>query len=118
MSASTTKRLLVVSDNDTESTAIVHMVKYLGYEGHSTWSGRDALTSLAADQFDLVLVDECVSDIYVGDFIERELQLPNCPAIGLIQTTEGMPIKYDRSFGKCRAFAKNRLDKRGPWRCL
>jgi len=105
------KRLLVVGGNDWESETIVQIVKCLGYEGRSTWSAKDALAYLTADRFSLVIVDDHILDMYVGEFIDRALRLPNCPTIALMKTKKTRPIRYDRSRGKCRVFDKDRLDK-------
>lgn len=105
------RRLLIVNNDERESTMLMNLAKSMGYEAISTWSGRDALWTLSADQFDLLLVDHYLADMYVGDFINRVHLSPSRPSIILMTNRMGTPVKYDKSLGKCRAFEKDGFGK-------
>ena len=84
----------------------------LGQEASATWSGRDALDYLALAQFDFLLVDQYVADMYAGELIERVLRLPNHPRVVIMKNSETFePIEYDKSLGECEFFDKGKLDR-------
>ena len=106
------RRFLVVHNNERESGAIVSLFESLGQKVSATWSGRDALDCLAADRFDLLLVDEYVADMYVGDLIERVLRMANHPRVAIMKTGgKSKTIRYDKSLGECRVFEKGQSDQ-------
>jgi CheY-like chemotaxis protein len=51
------KRLLLVEDNPVNQELALAMLMELGVEAVSAWSGEEALVKLAAEQFDVVLMD-------------------------------------------------------------
>jgi len=84
----------------------------LGQEASATWSGRDALDYLALAQFDFLLVDQYVADMYAGELIERVLRLPNHPRVVIMKNSETFePIEYDKSLGECQFCDKGKLDQ-------
>jgi len=105
-------RLLIVDNDERESGKLVHLFEALGQEASATWSGRDALDHLASQRFDLLLVDQFVADMYVGDLIERAIRLPNCPHVAIMKTGgKSKTIRYDKSLGECRVFEKGQSDQ-------
>lgn len=90
------RRLLIVDNNEEESVALTELAISVGHEALSSWSGQDALKFLASNQFDLLLVDEFVADMYVGEFIEQVLRLSSPPRIGLMGVRQRNAMKYDR----------------------
>ena len=106
------RRFLVVHNNEQESGAIVTLFESLGQKVSATWSGREALDCLAADRFDLLLVDEYVADMYVGDFIERVLRMANRPRVVIMDTSGRFKtIRYDKSLGECHILDKGNRDE-------
>lgn len=106
------RRLLIVDNNEQESRTLVQLLESLGQEASATWSGRDALGYLATDRFDLLLVDQHVADMYVGEFIERALRLPNHPRVAIMKGSgKCKPIKYDKSLGECKFLDKGQSDQ-------
>jgi CheY-like chemotaxis protein len=106
------RRFLVVHNNERESGAIVSLFESLGQKVSATWSGRDALDCLAAERFDLLLVDGYVADMYVGDLIERVLRMANHPRVAIMKTGgKSKTIRYDKSLGECRFVEKGQSDQ-------
>jgi CheY-like chemotaxis protein len=106
------RRFFIVDNNEQESGTIVKLFKSLGQKASATWSGRDALDRLAADRFDLLLVDEYVADMYVGDLIERVFRLPNHPRVAIMKSGgKCKSIEYDKSLGEYRVFEKGQSDQ-------
>jgi len=105
-------RFLIVDNNEEEAGTLVQVLKSLGHEASATWSGRDALNFLGSDRFDLLLVDQYVADMYVGEFIERVLRLPNHPRLAVLKRTEKInPIKCHKSLGECEFLEKGQPDQ-------
>ena len=105
-------RLLIVDGNEQESSELVHLFEALGQEASATWSGRHALDHLASQRFDLLLVDQFVADMYVGDLIERVLRMANHPRVAIMKTGgKSKTIRYDKSLGECRFVEKGQSDQ-------
>lgn len=82
MPNSETSRVLIVHNDPREASALQHLVKKgMGCSAQSTWSGLEALDLLKTAQFDALLVDSYVPDLYVGEMIERVSLLPHAPQI-------------------------------------
>ena len=106
------RRFLIVDNDEQESNVLVHLFKSLGQEASATWSGRNALDYLASNQLDILMVDQYVADMYVGDLIERVFRLPNHPRVVIMRSGgKCKPIKYDKSPGGCRFFEKGQWGK-------
>jgi len=104
--------LLIVDNDEQESSELVHQFEALGQEASATWSGRDALSQLASKRFDLLLVDQFVADMHVGDLIERVLRMANHPRVAIMKSGgKCKSIKYDKSLGECRIFEKEQSDR-------
>jgi CheY-like chemotaxis protein len=84
------RRFLIVDNDEQESGVLVQLFKSLGQEASATWSGRNALEYLASNQLDLLMVDQHVADMYVGDLIERVLRLPNHPRVAIMRSVENI----------------------------
>jgi CheY-like chemotaxis protein len=111
MAGTQKRRFLILNNNERESDALVQMFKSLGHEAASTWSGRDALDYLRSARFDLLLVDQYVADMYVGEFIKRVLQLPNHPRIAITKGSRKLkPIKLHKLLGEFQFFDKEQPD--------
>ena len=105
-------RLLIVNNDEQESSELVHLFESLGQEASATWSGSDALGQLVSKRFDFLLVDQFVADMYVGDLIERAIRLPNRPHVAIMKIGgKAKTIRYDKSLGECRVFEKGKSDQ-------
>ena len=102
----TNKEILLVEGDDTVRTALEAEMKQLGHEPVTTWSGIDALGLLESGRFDVLLVEDYLPDMYIGDFLERVSQLPVRPKIWLMQTS---PAQDMRVYGsRCYSFVSKR----------
>jgi CheY-like chemotaxis protein len=103
--ASERRRFLIVDNNERESGALVQLLESLGHEASATWSGTDALDYLQSARFDLLLVDQHVADMYVGELIKRVLKMPNHPRVAIMKgSRELSPIEYDKSLEEFQFF--------------
>jgi hypothetical protein len=59
-----------------------------GFEARTTWSGYEALSVLEARGVDVLVVDDYVGDLHVGDFLKRVGHLAIQPWIIVMQATE------------------------------
>ena len=108
------RRILVVDKDDQESSALCSLLKRAGYETWVTRSGVHALKHLESNQFDMVLVDDYVVDIHVGELIRVACSLPSHPSIVVMQMWQARTdIRWDRSLGACSF-----VDKRQPKQIL
>lgn len=58
-------KILIVDDDEAVLIALERMLEGEGYRTVTAWSGREALTHAASNDFDLVLVDEHLSDVEI-----------------------------------------------------
>lgn len=92
----TDNKILLVENDDAVRMALEAEMKQLGHKPVATWSGIDALGLLESGRFDVLLVDDHLPDMYIGDFLERVSQLPVQPKIWLMQTG---PAQDTRVYG-------------------
>jgi CheY-like chemotaxis protein len=77
-----TSRVLIVHNDPLEANALQRLVeKGMRCSAQSTWSGLEALALLKTAQFDALLIDSYVPDLYVGELIEHVSSLPHPPQI-------------------------------------
>ena len=108
------RRVLIVDEDDQESSALRDFLKRAGYETRTTRSGMHALKHLESDHFDIVLVDDYVADMYVGEFIRVACSLPSHPSIVIMQMWQARTdVRWNRSLGACSF-----VDKRQPMQIL
>ena len=79
------KQILVVDNNDDARAALDEETKQLGHDSVATWSGIEALGLLASRGFDVLLVDNYLPDMYIGDFLERVSRFPVRPKVWVMQ---------------------------------
>ena len=113
MTVETRRRILIVDKDEEESNALCDFLKRAGYVTWATWSGVLALEHLELSHFDIVLVDDYVGDMYVGELIRAVCSLPSHPSIVVMQTWQARTdIRWDR-LGACSF-----VDKRQPIQIL
>jgi DNA-binding response OmpR family regulator len=96
------RRILIVDNDDQESSALCDFLKQAGFEAWATWSGVHALEHLELNHFDILLVDDYVADVYVGEFIRAVCSLPSHPSVVVMQTWQARTdIRWGRSLGAC-----------------
>ena len=79
------KRILIVDNEDSVRAVFRRLLEEAGYDTATTWSGIKALGLLTSRRFDVVLVDDYLADVYVGDFLERVWRLRTPPRVVVMQ---------------------------------
>jgi len=110
MDAKTQSRILVIDNDDQERAELADRLKMLGHSSAETWSGSEALRLLKSNRFDVLLVEDYLADMYIGDFLERVSALRDAPKVWLMRA---VPAEDMRTFGS-RSYpvvAKQHLEK-------
>jgi CheY-like chemotaxis protein len=110
MEPKTKSQILVVDNDDQERAELADKLKMLGHNSAETWSGSEALRLLKSKRFDVLLVEDYLADMYIGDFLERVSALNDAPKIWVMRA---MPVEYTSTFGS-RSYpvvAKKHLEK-------
>jgi CheY-like chemotaxis protein len=81
------KRVLVVDNNEPILATFQKVLERAGFDTHTTWSGREALTLLQSKEFDVLLVDDYLPDLHASDFLNRVGRLPIQPWIVVMQAS-------------------------------
>ena len=75
-------KLLIVDTDDHLNRWFQELFGMGGFDTQGTWSGEEALRLLGGlGPFDVVLVDDYLPDLFVGEFLERAGRLPTRPRI-------------------------------------
>ena len=92
--------MLIVDNDDDVLCALDKVWREAGYETVTTWSGIEALRLIRSSNFNVLLVDDYVADMHVGEFLKRASQSLGRTGIFVMQT---MPtancIHFDGSVG-------------------
>ena len=82
----TRRRVLIVDNHDDELTAFDELWREAGFETVTTWSAIEALGFLRSSTFNVLVVDDYVADMHVGEFLKRASQLSraHAPAVAAI----------------------------------
>ena len=105
-----TPRALIVHNDPRQTRALQCLVENgRGFSTLSTWSGREALDLVNTDQFDVLLIDSHIPNLYVGELIDRVSSLPQAPPI-LVMGDHLTPADITRcaSRGLCCVVDRNR----------
>jgi CheY-like chemotaxis protein len=85
--------VLVIDNNQHVLLRLRRELEDFGYSPVTTWSGVDALRLLQSTNFGSLLVSDYLSDMYVGDFLERVLRLPAVPRIWIMQDKPASEVR-------------------------
>jgi len=85
MTESPKKRILIVDNDEQESSKLGAMVQRAGYDPITTWSGLEALEILTSQKIDILVVSSYLPDMYIGDFLSRLANLPVQPCSIVMQ---------------------------------
>ena len=85
MTESPKKCILIVDNDEQESSKLGAMVQRAGYDSVTTWSGLEALEFLTARKIDILVVSSYLPDMYIGDFLSRLANLPVQPCSIVMQ---------------------------------
>ncbi len=111
MAGTDRKRILVIDDDEHVLITLQALLENQGYDTTTAWSGQEALESLLLKPFDLVLVDDYLPDLLIGEILRqiRRVEIP--PPVIVMQATpptRGAIARYN-SLG-----ASNLINKRKP----
>jgi CheY-like chemotaxis protein len=86
--------VLIVENDERLLNSLESLAKDVGYDIRATWSGREALALLQSHDFDLVLVDHHLPDIYCGEFLKKASR--HSRSIVVLQSGPAMPSRLKR----------------------
>jgi len=111
MKDGTKKKALILENSQQILRSLQEILEEAGFEAFGTWSGNEALTLLMSGTFDVLLVDDYLPDLYVGEFLERVGHLPVQPWIVVMQGSKpkGSKLRHYEALGACAV-----VDKRDP----
>ncbi|HTX14863.1 MAG TPA: hypothetical protein VMD77_06180 [Candidatus Baltobacteraceae bacterium] len=101
--------VLLIHNEDQEASELQSLLeRNIGCKTTVTWSGSEALRLLRGRHFDVVITNDYVADIYLGDLIERASALASPPQV-LVLGDEPTPGTISRqNLGKCTFVEKHR----------
>ena len=79
------RRILIVDNEESVQAALTDLLNKAGYETLATWSGIEALRLLESCQFDVLLVNDYLADLYLSDFLRRVSLLQIPPRVVVMQ---------------------------------
>lgn len=75
-------KLLILDNDDQLNWSFQEMFARGGFDTHGTCSDQEALRLLGSgEEFDVVLIDNYLPDLHVGEFLERIARMPIQPRI-------------------------------------
>ncbi len=87
----------LVDSEDGSLSDLLALLSQAGYAVAGMWSGLEALALLRTRKFDVLLIDDYLLDLYIGDFLERLSHLSIRPQVMLMH--DGTPIVDIQSTG-------------------
>jgi CheY-like chemotaxis protein len=103
--------VLVIHNEDHEAAELQALLERgTGCKTLVTWSGTEALKLLRTNHFDVLVTDDYVPDIYVGDLIERASVLPAPPQVLVLgEDSTTAAVGQYQNLGMCTI-----VDRRRP----
>jgi CheY-like chemotaxis protein len=89
------KRVLVVDNEDSVRAALELQLGEAGWHALTTWSGLEALGILKSIPFDVLLVDDYLPDLHIGEFLKQVSRLRVPPRVLVMQAK---PTQRDLRF--------------------
>lgn len=80
------KRILIVDDDERVLMALECLLEADGFETTTAWSGREGLSLLSTNDFDLVLLDDHLWDIENEEILNEIRELKTVPLVMLTET--------------------------------
>ena len=103
------KRILVIDDDEQVLIALESLLENEGYGATTAWSGQEALRLLRSATFDLILLDDYLTDVTTEEILRQLRVMPVCPPVLLMQTpglSDDAAARYAR-LGACYFVCKN-----------
>lgn len=88
MDPETDLQILVIENNDEVRADLSEELEGLGHQPVATWSGIEGLRLLKSRRFSIVLVDDYLPDMYIGEFLETASHLPIRPKIWVMKASD------------------------------
>jgi DNA-binding NtrC family response regulator len=113
MSEETKKLVLIADDDERMLISLEALLQDEGYETATAWGGRQALELLGSKEFDLVLLNEYLSDVGTEAVLEHMQGLASQPLTVVMRSSQPSPDSLPpfASFG-----VREVVDKRMPHR--
>ncbi|HXE91541.1 MAG TPA: response regulator [Terriglobales bacterium] len=93
------KRILIVDNDETVLCALERLLGTIGYETETAWSGAQALELLRTQPFDLVLLDDQLSDADAVEMLQQLAALYPFPPVVVTQNIPYSQRKAQRFLG-------------------
>jgi DNA-binding response OmpR family regulator len=74
-------KLLIVDCDDHINQWLQEMFARMGFDTYGTWGAQEAFRLLGSGEFDVLLIDNYLPDLYAGEFLERITRLAAHPRI-------------------------------------
>lgn len=81
------ERVLIVDNNENVLGTLQRVLENTGFDTRATWSGCEALELLKTEDFQVLLVDDCLPDLHSSDFLSRVASLPIQPWVVVMQSS-------------------------------
>lgn len=97
------KRVLIVDDDSEALLAMEAALEDRGFNTTTAWSGQEALKLLRSNLFDLMLLDDHLSDVSSDEILRRIKQLDIQPCVIVTNPHDPKPREIERfvSRGAC-----------------
>lgn len=79
------KRVLIVDNEDSVRIAFEAHLTEAGCHARTTWSWMEALSLLKSSPFDVLLVDDYLADLHIGEFLKQVSRLRVRPRVLVMQ---------------------------------
>jgi len=102
------KQILLVDNEEDVLVLLEHALETEGYETTTAWSGRQALELLARRSFDLVVLDDQLSDFCAEELLKQLHSCSRSIPVIVTQNPGAPPSTAERylSLGACRVALK------------
>jgi CheY-like chemotaxis protein len=98
------KRILILDNDECIVATFKKVLERAGFDTGITSRGHEALGFLGSRKFDVLLVDDDLPDLHLGDFLHRLGRLPIQPGIIVMQASMPTPMEL-RHYISLGAFA-------------
>jgi|GEM_PF-1815247 DNA-binding NtrC family response regulator len=99
-----TRRILIVDNDEDFLTRLQVLFEDCNYQTTVAWGGREVLTELQSQRFDLILLGDYLPDVNCEEFWQDFGRLAGSASVALLETNppvEEMARQYHQAGGHC-----------------